>query len=81
MDQPNDAIRLNWLKAVADAGYPDRVLVFSDIVLKHWLRRYGGHGWRHLPETGRNLMRYKGFPEELIHRIFVDNPREVLTKP
>ncbi|MDE0121439.1 MAG: hypothetical protein OXS33_06850 [bacterium] len=80
VDQPNDAIRLNWLKTVADAGYPDRVLVSSDIALKHWLRRYGGHGWRHLPETVRNLMRYKGFPEELIHQIFVDNPREVLTK-
>ena len=33
-----------------------------------------------LPETVKNLMRYKGFEEELIHQIFVDSPREVLTK-
>ena len=79
VDQPNDAIRLNWLKAVADAGYERQVMVSSDIALKHWLRRYGGHGWRHHPESIVDLMRYKGFSEELIRTIYVDNPRDALT--
>ena len=54
-------------------------MVSSDIALKHWLRRYGGHGWRHHPESIVDLMRYKGFSEELIRTIYVDNPRDALT--
>ena len=79
VDMVNDAIRLNWMKAVADAGHANRVMASSDIALKHWLRRYGGHGWRHHPETIVDLMGYKGFSDELIRMIYVDNPRDALT--
>ncbi len=80
VDQPNDAIRLNWLKIVADAGHERQVMVSSDIALKHWLRRYGGHGWRHHPESIVDLMRYKGFSDELVNMIYVENPRRALTR-
>lgn len=80
VDQPNDAIRLNWVKAVADAGFASQILVSCDMALKHWQRRYGGHGWRHMPETIAQLMRYKGFERELIEMIFVTNPARVLTR-
>ena len=80
VDQPNDAIRLNWIKAVADAGHSDQLLVSCDMALKHWQRQYGGHGWRHMPETIAQLMRYKGFDEELVQKIFVENAARILTK-
>ena len=80
VDQPNDAIRLNWVKAVADAGFASQLLVSCDLALKHWQRQYGGHGWRHMPETITQLMRYKGFEEELIETIFVTNAATILTK-
>ena len=80
VDQPNDAIRLNWVKAVADAGFASQLLVSCDLALKHWQRRYGGHGWRHMPETIAQLMRYKGFEKELIETIFVTNAATILTK-
>ena len=79
VDLPNDAIRLNEIMALVEAGHDTRVLMSHDIALQHWQRKYGGHGWQHIPETVTALMRYKGFDEQLIQRILVDNPRELLT--
>lgn len=79
VDMPNDAIRLNEIMALVEAGHSDRVLMSHDLALQHWQRKYGGHGWQHIPETVTALMRYKGFDEDLIRKILVDNPRELLT--
>ena len=79
IDQANDAIRLNYIMALADAGYASRVLISHDIALQHWQRKYGGHGWQHIPETVKALMQYKGFDPELIKCLMFDNPREALT--
>lgn len=79
MDFPNDAIRLNFFMALAEAGYADKLLASHDLALQHWQRQYGGHGWQHIPESVTALMRYKVFEEELIDQILVGNPRDVLT--
>ncbi|GAB3273348.1 phosphotriesterase family protein [Parahaliea aestuarii] len=79
IDMPNDAIRLNYIAALADAGYERKVLMSHDIALQHWQRKYGGHGWQHIPESVTALMRYKGFDEELIDKLLVQNPRDILT--
>jgi phosphotriesterase-related protein len=79
VDMPNDAIRLNEIMALVEAGHSDRVLMSHDLALQHWQRKYGGHGWQHIPETVTALMRYKGFDENLIRKILVDNPGELLT--
>ena len=79
VDMPNDAIRLNEIRALVDAGYAAKVLISHDIALQHWQRKYGGHGWQHIPESVTALMRYKGFDEELIRQIVVDNPQQLLT--
>lgn len=79
VDMPNDAIRLNYIIALADAGFESKVLISHDIALQHWQRKYGGHGWQHIPETVTALMRYKGFDPSLVQKIVKDNPRDVLT--
>ena len=79
VDLPNDAIRLNEIMALVEAGHEDRVLISHDLALQHWQRKYGGHGWQHIPETVTALMGYKGFERQLIERIIIDNPRELLT--
>lgn len=79
VDMPNDAVRLNYLTALADAGFESKLLISHDIALQHWQRKYGGHGWQHIPETVTQLMRYKGFDEALIHRILHLNPQQMLT--
>lgn len=79
VDMPNDAVRLNYLTALADAGFESRLLISHDIALQHWQRKHGGHGWQHIPETVTQLMRYKGFDAKLIERILYTNPQEMLT--
>ena len=79
VDLPNDAVRLTEIMALVEAGHASRVLISHDIALQHWQRKYGGHGWQHIPESVTALMRYKGFDEALIQRIVVRNPRELLT--
>lgn len=79
IDMPNDAIRLNYVMALAEAGYEAKILLSHDIALQHWQRKYGGHGWQHIPESVTALMRYKGFEETLITRLLRDNPRDILT--
>ncbi len=79
VDVPNDAIRLNEIMALVEAGHESRILMSHDIALQHWHRKYGGHGWQHIPETVTALMRYKGFDEGLIEKILYKNPQEMLT--
>ncbi len=79
VDMPNDAVRLNFIMALVEAGHESRILMSHDMALQHWQRQYGGHGWQHIPETVTALMRYKGFDNALIDRILIRNPQELLT--
>ncbi len=79
VDMPNDAIRLNEIMALVKDGRESQVLMSHDLALQHWQRKYGGHGWQHIPETVTALMRYKGFDQALIDRILIQNPKELLT--
>lgn len=79
VDLPNDTVRLNYLAALAEAGHESRLLISHDIALQHWQRKYGGHGWQHIPESVTALMRCKGFDAALIERILHRNPQEMLT--
>ena len=52
-DAPNDAGRVNMIIEVAEAGFEDQILVSHDIVMKHWLSKYGGLGRRAHHALGR----------------------------
>ena len=75
-DMPSDAQRLDFIKHVADAGYADRVVIGQDIAVKHRLVKYGGHGYGHILQNIVPVMRRKGFSEDEIRAITVDNPAE-----
>ena len=78
LDMPSDAQRLDFIKLIADAGYSDRVVIGQDIATKHRLVRYGGHGYGHILESVVPQMRRKGFAEDVIRAITVDNPARIL---
>lgn len=75
---PSDAQRIGFLSRMADAGYADKIVIAQDICTKHRLTKYGGHGYGHILENIVPRMRRKGFSEELIHAITVDNPARIL---
>ena len=79
VDVPNDAQRINWLVALADAGFADRLAVGMDLAIQPYTHEFGGFGYAHIPTNVRRLMRAKAVDENLIDRILVTNPAEMLT--
>ena len=78
LDMPSDAQRLDFIKRITDAGYCERVVIGQDICTKHRLVSYGGHGYGHILENIVPKMRRKGFSEDAIEAITVDNPARIL---
>ena len=78
IDIPSDAQRLDFIKRAVEAGYSDRVVLGQDIATKHRLVKYGGHGYGHILENIVPKMRRKGFSEDAIRAITVDNPARIL---
>ena len=78
IDMPSDAQRLDFMKRAVDAGYSDRVVIGQDIATRHRLVKYGGHGYGHILENIVPKMRRKGFSQDAIRAITVDNPARIL---
>jgi phosphotriesterase-related protein len=76
---PSDAQRLNDIRQLIDDGYLGRLLISHDNCTKHRLRSFGGWGYAHILENLVPVMRAKGFTEEHLHALLVENPRRVLT--
>lgn len=79
LDMPSDAQRLDFIRSASDSGYSDRIVIGQDIATKHRLVRYGGHGYGHILANIVPTMRRKGFSEEVIRAITVENPARILT--
>ena len=75
---PNDGMRLQTLRKLADRGCIDRILISHDICYKTRLSAYGGHGYGHIFENVVPLMR-RDFSADEIRAILIDNPRRLLT--
>lgn len=77
--RPNDDTRIEWMMALFDQGFGERLLIAQDICQKVYLRRYGGPGYTHILEAAVPLMRRRGMSEEQIRTVTVTNPATVLT--
>lgn len=78
IDMPNDAMRINLIMGLFEAGFGDRVVVSQDICQKTNLATWGGHGYSHILENVVPVMLRKGMREEDIERILVENPARIL---
>ena len=78
IDMPSDAQRLDFIRRAVDAGHGDRIVMGHDIFTKHRLVRYGGHGYGHILQNIVPKMRRKGFSDDAIRAITVDNPARLL---
>jgi len=79
IDRPNDHYRLNEIAQHINEGYLNQILISQDTCLKHSLVTYGGVGYAHILNNVVPLMRIKGFSEDTIRTIIVDNPKRLLT--
>ena len=79
IDMPSDAKRMDDIAWVSSEGYGDKVVVAQDICSKNRLVRYGGHGYFYILAQIVPRMRSRGYADEAITRILVDNPAAALT--
>ena len=77
-DMPTDAMRIDTISWISSEGYGDRVVIAQDICHKSRLLRYGGHGYFYILARIVPRMRERGFDEEAVRRIMVENPAAVL---
>ena len=79
VDMPNDAMRIDAIAWIASEGFQNKILIAHDVCKKHQLTCYGGHGYSYILAHIVPRMRAKGFTNDLIDAILVDNPAAVLT--
>lgn len=79
IDMPNDALRLDHIRALADGGFLNQVLVSHDVDSKLRLKPFGGEGYEHIIKNVVPVMRRKGLSQQDIDQVMIHNPRRVLT--
>ena len=79
IDMPSDAKKMDDIAWISGEGYEEKVVVAHDICSKHRLETYGGHGYYYILEHIAPRMRKRGYSEEAVRKILVENPRSVLT--
>ncbi len=79
IDMPNDAHRMDTIKQLIDEGFGENIVIAHDICTKHRLVKYGGHGYGYILERIVPRMRGRGFSEQEIRDITVENPARILT--
>lgn len=77
-----DKERLESLVALIDEGFGDQLVLGCDVWLKITLRRFGGLGYAHLPETILPLLRTRfGIDESVLDAMFRGTPARLLDRP
>ncbi len=76
---PADHERIEQIEHLVADGRSSQVLLAHDVCTKHRLKRYGGHGFDHIPARVVPRMRARGMHEEDVRMVLVDNPTRMLT--
>lgn len=70
---------MNLIKELAAQGYADRIMIGGDWGRSSYLQSYGGEpGFEFIPRYLPSLMKEYGISDEVINRIFIENPKEFL---
>lgn len=75
----NDEQRMQEIRQLIKWGYEDQIVISHDICMKMRLKKYGGHGYSHILENIVPRMRMRGFSEEEIRKILIENPKRALS--
>jgi phosphotriesterase-related protein len=74
----HDTLRLEYVRAMIEAGYEDQLLLSHDVCLKMDLRAYGGNGYDHIFTSVVPTMKRKGITGQQIEKLFIENPKRAL---
>lgn len=76
---PGDDAMLDQIEWLSSEGYLEKLLLASDVNTKARLFKYGGHGYFFVLANIVPRMHARGWPEEMVNRLLVDNPRDAFT--
>jgi phosphotriesterase-related protein len=79
IDLPHDGTRLDLIGGLVARGYGKQIAISQDICTRTRLRRFGGHGYAHIPLNVVPMMRRKGFDQRVIDQLLIETPRRLLT--
>ena len=79
VDMPGDAKRIDDIAWIASQGYGNKIVISHDMASKDRLTKYGGHGYHYILANIVPRMRARGFTDEAVGNILINNPREALT--
>ena len=75
----SDVQEMEKLEFLIGEGHLDQVLIAHDVCYKYHHTRYGGKGFAHILDNIVPRMRKRGFTDDQINAMLVDNPRRALT--
>ena len=75
----SDGQRIDTLEYLIDEGHLPQILIAQDICQKWHLKRFGGRTYAHILNVILPRMRRRGFTEEHMQAMLVDNPARALT--
>ena len=75
----SDAQEIEVMEFLATEGHLDQVVVSQDVCFATHHVRYGGKGFAHILENIVPRMKKRGFTDEQIDTILVQNPKRALT--
>ena len=79
IDLPSDIQRLREIEYLMERDYVDKIVVGHDVAVKYLYAKYGGKTFDHLITSVVPRMRKRGFTQEHIDAILVENPKRILT--
>ena len=77
-DLPNDAMRMDQMSWLAAEGFGDRIVVAHDLAFKYQFIGNGGYGYHYILSRILPRMQERGFGDDLVRNIFIENPRSAL---
>ena len=77
--RPTDAGRMDQIEFLIEEGYKDQILLAHDLCNKGRLTKYGGHGLHYILSHIIPRMRSRGYSEESINSLLIENPKKMLT--
>ena len=77
-DMPNDAQRINLVRALIKEGLTEKILLSHDIHTRHRLLKYGGHGFGHILQNVVPKMLSRGITRDEVDTMICLNPRNWL---
>lgn len=75
---PSDPPQVGMIQKMIDAGLADRIMLASDFSNARQLKKNGGPGYGKTLTMFVPLLKKAGIPEDVLHGIVYDNPRQFL---